>query len=436
MRLLILALALLLLIPAPHITTATPPTTYDPAPCYFDIPAAESADCGYITVPENRQDPSQGTIRLYFAHFKSHRADPPPDPIVYLIGGPGVSGLYNIDIAYHHFKVYLANRDVIVLDQRGMGYSEPALRCDLDESTNYYPAFQACVEDYSAQGVDLSAYTTTENAADVEALRLALGYEQWNVVGVSYGARLALMVMHDHPDGLRSVIVDSVAPLADVNTGNVWESTRLTLFEDCANDPACNAAYPNLAEVYAEANRQVAAAGKSSAGLVFHANSLRDFIYEQMWTTDGAWDVPRQIYAIADGQVDLITYPEDPYTVFLLMNRAMLCSDYGGRNNRECQALGMGDTPAIVGNTPLESDIPTLIVNGTYDARTPTVGAKASANGLSNANFYEFPYTSHGVVRSGGPCPQAMALAFLDDPTRAPDSSCMATLRPRFHIGL
>lgn len=409
---------------------------YDPAPCYFDIPDGEQVECGTITVPENRQDPRQGTIRLYFARFKSHRADPPPDPIVYLIGGPGVSGLYDIGIAYSHFAPYLPNRDVIVLDQRGMGYSEPALRCDMPEDDDYYHTLQTCADNYRVQGVDLPAYTTAENAADVEALRLALGYEQWNIVGVSYGSRLALMVMHAYPSGIRSVILDSVAPIAAVSVGNAFETTLQTLFNDCANDPACNAVYPDLAAVYAQAMETIETLARTTPEFTLNGNSLRMFIYEQMWTTNGAWDVPRLIYAIANGDYALITFPPEPYTVFLVMNRAILCSDYGGRNNRDCQILGMESTSPIVGNTPLRSDIPTLIVNGSYDARTPTIGASTTAQSLTHSYFYEFPYTSHGVVRSGGACPQTMAYAFLDTPHQAPNSSCISTLRPRFRLGL
>ena len=101
----------------------------------------------------------------------------------------------------------------------------------------------------AATGVDLAAYNTTENAADIADLRVALGIDSWNVYGVSYGSRLALTVLRDHPQGIRSVVLDSVSP-PTVNIVETWWSAPASsfkaIFAACAAQAACAKAYPNL----------------------------------------------------------------------------------------------------------------------------------------------------------------------------------------------
>src|SRR5690606_39073830 len=96
---------------------------------------------------------------------------------------------------------------------RGTGYSQPFLGCYGDEEAEDNLAYaRLCHADLTAQGIRLNAYTSAENAADIADLRVALGYEQVNLYGISYGTRLALTIMRDHPQGIRSVVLDSVYP--------------------------------------------------------------------------------------------------------------------------------------------------------------------------------------------------------------------------------
>jgi pimeloyl-ACP methyl ester carboxylesterase len=110
-----------------------------------------------------------------------------------------------------------------------------------------------CHEDLLERGINLSAYNTAENAADVEDLRLALGYDQVNLYGISYGSRLALTVMRDYPEGVRSAIIDGVLPLQANLDGEIAPQAHAALnavFEDCAADPDCNQAHPDLEETF------------------------------------------------------------------------------------------------------------------------------------------------------------------------------------------
>ena len=114
-------------------------------------------------------------------------------------------------------------------------------------------AIQACAERIAKEGHNLSAYNPLDAAADLADLRIALGYNKVNVYGVSYGTVLSMLLMQHYPDGLRSVVLDSVGP-PDVN----WIDAQLevvtgafaALFQACADDPACGAAYPDLENAF------------------------------------------------------------------------------------------------------------------------------------------------------------------------------------------
>ena len=186
--------------------------------------------CGYLIVPEDRSDPDSQPISLHVAVFTSESEEPAPDPIVYLEGGPGGHALEIVPFIFEdRIAPFLTNRHFIVFDQRVVGYSEPNLDCPelialthetLDQQLSVeeqraggLSASLACRDRLIGEGVNLKAYTSAENAADLNALRQALGYEEWNLYGISYGTRLALTAMRDHPEGIRSVVLDSAYPL-------------------------------------------------------------------------------------------------------------------------------------------------------------------------------------------------------------------------------
>jgi pimeloyl-ACP methyl ester carboxylesterase len=150
---------------------------------------------------------------------------PKPDPILFLTGGPGGSGLAEgPGVA----KDWRPDRDVIFLDQRGALKSEPFLSCP--EIDNFMAhtvglswsspstakqdaaATRTCRHRLAAVGADLAAYNTTESASDVADLRIAMGIDRWNIYGISYGSDLALQVLRDHPAGIRSLVIDAVLP--------------------------------------------------------------------------------------------------------------------------------------------------------------------------------------------------------------------------------
>jgi pimeloyl-ACP methyl ester carboxylesterase len=413
--------------------------TFEPADCQFKIPMGERVDCGYLTVPEVRSieadAPDFRTIRLHVAHFHSHNPDPPADPIIYLVGGPAVSIFIEMDSSFYHFAALLDNRDVYVFDQRGIGYSEPALQCPPSRINFYLESISDCRDDLTAQGINLSGYTTTESAADVADLRLALDIDEWNVVGVSYGTRLAMAVLRDNDAGVRSVIIDSVLPLGDSDFSQfsgrgAYPDIFDQIYADCAADTACNAAYPDLHEAYQTVFQEL----RDNPVRQLDQWDFEFIVGRLLGATDTAQLVPYTIYNIYRDRERLLD-PEpihSTYTTYDGMSLSVNCAD-GMNGGAVCSTWGVRFDQEAAARS-IESEVPILILSGAYDSITPTYGAQLMDDMLPNSNLFEIPFTSHGVIRSGGDCPQSMAFAFLDDPTEWPDAGCIEEMQARFYV--
>ena len=224
--------------------------------------------CGYLKVPENRAKDSGRKIEIAYAIIKSKATDVPADPVVYLMGGPGGSSLESIRYRSNH--PVTEQRDFILVDQRGTGFSRPRLCPAIGESTvnimagNLSPEEEylqlkekatACKTLLIRAGVDLGAYNSRENAADLEDLRNHLGYKKWNLYGGSYGTRLALTMMRDYPEGIHSVILSgSFPPTANMYANLIPNFSRALhkFFQKCEGDPGCNKEYPRLESSFKE----------------------------------------------------------------------------------------------------------------------------------------------------------------------------------------
>jgi pimeloyl-ACP methyl ester carboxylesterase len=210
------------------------------------------SDCGHLTVAENRERPSARTIRIPVARLRAQSPNPKPDPIVFLAGGPGGTGLLEQSAA----SGWNAKRDVIFISQRGTLKVDPFLSCpEIDEFTARSahlvmadPATSAasaaatsgCRDRYTRAGWALAAYNTAENAADVADLRTALGIDKWNVYGVSYGTNLALPLLRDDPEGIRAMVLDGVVPPQTRSVEVDWAAAAAgyrALFDSCAQQP-------------------------------------------------------------------------------------------------------------------------------------------------------------------------------------------------------
>lgn len=236
--------------------------------CPRPLPAAEiegtTVICGRVDVPENHDNPGGPRLRLGFAVLKAHTQSPAPDPLIYLHGGPGGGAVRDLaGIVVPIFEGHRARRDVVTFDQRAAGISSDMVTCfstfetslvdlfrkDRLDSAKITEIFGKCTSELKTGGRDLSAYNTVQNARDVRAVMQALGYRDYNIYGISYGTKLALEVMRSAPEGVRSVVIDSVFPpnarAYDTNILPVQEGVQQVI-DQCAADTACAAAYPDL----------------------------------------------------------------------------------------------------------------------------------------------------------------------------------------------
>jgi len=471
---------------------------FESAQCQFEIPPGQTVECGYLTVPEDRSQPDGPTIRLHVAIFRSHSDNPAPDPIVYLAGGPGGNALEAVPLVFNQrFAPFLADRDFIIFDQRGVGYSEPALDCqelidlayetlaqDLSPEESLALSTEAictCHDRLVSEGANLAAYSSAENAADLNDLRLALGYEEWNLLGISYGTRLALTAMRDYPEGIRSVILDSTYPLqvslyaeAPAN----FDRALNILFDGCAADPACSEAYPELETVFWELVEQLNASpitfsvtqplSGETYEVLMNGDGLIGFLFKSLYSTELIPHLPKIIYDTRDGNYDILalltgSFLADIEFVSMGMQFSVQCGEevlfstpgefaaaaeaYPETRNlfdsspnlgepifTICEIWGAKEADPIE-NEPVSSDIPTLVLAGEYDPVTPPAWGEMVADNLSSSFLFEFPGVGHGASISGEECPLSIALAFLDDPTTELDGSCVAVMSaPAFFV--
>jgi pimeloyl-ACP methyl ester carboxylesterase len=225
--------------------------------------------CGTLTVPEHHDGTDSHTVELFFTVLKAHSMYPEPDPVLYLHGGPGGGTVSRIEQFAGIFDIFRQTRDVVMFDQRAAALSGASATCSIlfDQSignvidgTLDFAVGEAvvepsdfmarCVADIAATGRDVSQYNTFQNARDVGALMSGLGYETYNIYGISYGTRLTLEVLRTAPAPVRSAIIDGVAPLQIplYDTLGVPASEAVDLLiAACAADQACSAAFPDLA---------------------------------------------------------------------------------------------------------------------------------------------------------------------------------------------
>jgi len=231
---------------------------------------ATAAQCGELEVPEDRDRPDGRKLRIFAAVLPANTLTPKDDPLLILAGGPGQAASYLAPFAARLAELR-RTRDIVLIDQRGTGRSSPltcqAFRPRDDDvfETDPVPRARQCAQELAAQGVDAAQYTTTTWLADLEAMRSALGYARWNLWGGSYGSRVAQAYLRRHPDAVRTVTLDGVAPPDMVITLDVWHTREAALdavFDACAASPACRRAHPDVADTLARIEHALGPSGR------------------------------------------------------------------------------------------------------------------------------------------------------------------------------
>ena len=361
-----------------------------------------AAKCGVVAVPENWDKPAGRKLSIAVALIPAESSDSHKDPIVPLMGGPGESAISVAEDLVESWGTLLRDRDLLLVDQRGAGKSG-ALTCKLFDPQNpgaslrdLFPTarVEQCVKELSSHA-DLTQYTYLHFARDLEHVRRTLGYGSLNLSAGSYGTRAAQFYLRAYPQSVRTVYLGSVVPL-DVPTpltmAKSAEAPRNQVFDACAADAACNAAFPNLRKEFNEVTQQLES-GKAPVARGRAAEWMRSRTYRPYSSTELPWMIHRAhegdwtsiVTSIQSGAAGADT--ELSFGLFLAITcnddvafiseadiaretRGTFLGDYRVRQQQAaCRYLPKVSPPTD--RTPPKSSVPTLFVSGANDAASP-----------------------------------------------------------------
>ena len=465
---------------------------FEDVPCWVDFPGHYPVDCGYLVVPAKRAEPQGATIKVAVAILHSMGRQRQPDPVVMIVGGPGSYNLQHIAAGGlgPMIKSWLRKRDVILVDQRGIGLSQPALACpeydqldlsDLSQEAGDALALETlktCADTLTAQEIDLLAFNTVENADDLADLPVALGYDQMNYYGLSYGADVILEVIRRHPERVRSAILEGVsAPDRNVFPlfAASFEHALRQVIATCDEDSACRSAFPDLEAVTFTLLEQLNEAPVTLNVENPQTHEMVDVVLSADWFVSSLTDelfypvnmklFPAWVSMLAAQQYDALINsaqsqgndaPPTDDEMDIGAYYSYYCSDNVlGLPQAEIDAALASLHPTFhdyfltsisaiqqrcavwpvqpaVKETfePVASDVPVLMFSGRFDPVTPAYYADHVLETLPNGYHFVFPTMGHGVAASGNVCAAVMSGIFLDAPMTPPNAACIERERP------
>jgi pimeloyl-ACP methyl ester carboxylesterase/predicted dehydrogenase len=425
---------------------------------------------GSFWVYEDRASQAGRVLELDVVVLPALRTPGEPDPVFVFAGGPGQNVTSHVGRWAQHWM--RQSRDIVLVSQRGTGGNN-CLTCELpgsDDNLQGYlepafdvEAFRACLAELQ-QRADLTLYSTPLAMDDINDVRQALGYDQINLYGGSYGSRAELVYMRRHPETVRCAILNSVAPIAFKNPlyhARAAQDALEEIFKLTDAKPARRAVFGDLRQKFetvlacldrepAEATVRHPVTGEPvqvHLSRAAFAEALRIIMYYDHS------DVARLILSAYEGDFDLIAQQGMMHnralrnSLALGMLLCVTCAEDVARIEpdeivRETRGTFLGDgrvrrqmeicrfwpksqLPANYGE-PVQVYVPVLLLSGTLDPVTPPRWGAEAATHLPKATHVVAP-GSHGL---SGPCIDDIVRAFLDDPQRPVDTSCVEQLQP------
>lgn len=437
------------------------------------------ARCGTFDVWENRETRRGRKLHLHLAVVTSLAPNPAPDPIVVLAGGPGQAAVELAHAIMPAFEQELRHRDLVFVDQRGTGQSNP-LECappdggSLDEDLSdaeQDARLRRCLAHFDA---DPTQYTTPIAMDDLDDVRAALGYPRINLWGGSYGTRAALVYMRRHPDRVRTATLDGVAPTnlkLPLSFAPDGQRALDLLFRACAETDGCAKTYPGLKarfwKLLAELDQAPAktkVANPVNGALEDVTVDRRDFVTTLrglLYLPEAASLMPLTIDRAAKG--DFTPFVAESHglvggfskTIANGMFYSVICAEDAPRVRPEEIDAATRDT--FLGRTvadqmlhicsfwprgtlppgyaePVRSEAPTLLLSGELDPVTPPEHAAQVAKTLPHSLHLVIPGVGHGATEIG--CVAKVVADFIDaGKVEGLDTSCTRRLtRPPFFL--
>ncbi len=427
------------------------------------------AQCGVLKRPLDPARPDGTQIDLHVVVIPALARQKLADPILFFAGGPGQSAIGLAGTLSHLTARLGARRDLVLIDQRGTGHSAP-LQCDVpapDEGlaraldrSRQVAALDACRA--SLQKLpwgDLRFYATTIAMADADAVRAALGADQVDLIGVSYGTRAALEYLRAYPQHVRRVVIDGVAPPDMVlpESDDVDGPAALqALFRDCAAEKACAQAHPTLAHdwqaLLASLPRPVDVADPVTGQprhFTLTTEALLRLVHPPLYTPSLGAMLPHAIGEAAAGRFGPLlalssstgALPTDisegqHFSVICAEDAPRMAPATGPASDQGAQGLyravcahwPRGEVPAAFYTIP-RSAAPVLLLSGGLDPVTPPRHAERVAKALGpNARSVVVANNGHNVTAIA--CMRDAVFHFVNAPTdaeaQAVDTGCAA----------
>ncbi|CAO3431326.1 alpha/beta fold hydrolase [Azospirillum endophyticum] len=454
-------------------------------------PPGPGPRCHSLRVPSDWLRPDSLPLDLFVMVLPALDGAPAADPVVLLSGGPGQGGSDDLRGTAAILAPLRGARDLILVDQRGTGRSRPSLRCPGLDPLRYWfggvtaEDAAACLDPLRRAGYRLEDFDSGQSAADLRALRGALGVERWNVVATSYGGVLAQALLRIDGAAVRSLVLNSpAAPDAtwlDLDRLTAIRQAHRRMVEDCAAQPDCARAFPRLGQVV---ERLSAALERRPLDLrLRHPGSGTETDLRLTWpmvasvlalrlgSADSMVPLPALIDHLdrvvaarpaAAGRVD------DPAVASLVMppsfwraldslayglNLTVGCRENRPRIDAAAARRAAADLrPYVVAEAvetdydaacpalklppvddafyrPVDSDVPTLILTGVYDTLTAPARAEAMGRSLRRAVQLSFRGLGHDVL-GASPCGRTAAARFVETLSAGDAGSCLERLLP------
>lgn len=430
--------------------------------CKLEDPTKVSlvlAECGELRVPENPAEPGGRSISLHVARVSAINRRKQSDPLFLLAGGPGMAATTFYASAAFAFERIRRDRDIVLVDQRGTGQSNP-LNCTLDDDALYHTTDAEIAADAKRclttleKSAHVEFYTTSVAVRDLNAVRLALGYQRINLYGVSYGTRVAQHYVRRFPDTVRSVILDGVVPpqsALGTTTSINAENALANILARCAHDTECNKHFGDPAAAYHSLRATLQAHPVSvslpdpSSGepskVEFTNYHLATVLRLGSYTAEQAALLPLMLHGATAESANFIPLASQ----FLMVNRSygdaiaygmhnnIVCSedvpfwDLSKVNRDELKATFLG-TAQLDGlksicsiwprgpvdpdfHAELHTDVPTLLLSGGNDPVTPAADAEQAKRGFTHSVHVVIDGLGHGQLTA--PCVDRLMETFI-----------------------
>ena len=411
---------------------------------------------GFYRVYENREKQTGKILNLGLVVFHAKKTPAQPDPLFLLAGGPGVAAVETWGSIMKE-SPYREDRDVVLVNQRGTGDNH-RLFCDMSggddspqghlESAFRLPVLRECLERLKAE-YNLSQYSNPIAMDDLDEVRTALGYKKINLMGFSGGTRAALIYIRRHPESVRTAILNGVVPLAFTNPlfhASASQDALENLFTECAADPSCHDAFPDLEKEFYEildrlkkhpAKTTISHPGTGDkVQVTLERNDFAESVRMMLYRLPSNRRLPYLIHnahrgdfapfaqravqtnrginkILSMGMLLCVTCAEDVDRIteegIVRETKGTFMGDVRVREQQAACAIWPRSVLPDLYASPVKSGIPVLLFSGSIDPVTPARFADVAAKNLSNSLHLVVPGT-HGVF---GDCLSRIEAAFL-----------------------